>query len=143
MEGNYEIYMGNTQMGTANVTRQGLYYSFLCRCALSGDVVCRVTVTCGGQTHNLGIPVPEDGAFVLRTRLPVKQFADGALRFLVQPNHKPVAGQFVPISPEEPFSYLSRLQDAFLEIREGVPGVVIPGQESCSIEDQQDSGQNR
>lgn len=141
MEGNYQILMGGKEVGTAKVTRQGLYYSFDCRCALSGEVICRVTVTCGEKTHSLGIPVPEGGAFVLRTRLPVKQLGEGQLGFQAQPNHRPVAGLFVPISPEEPFGYLSRLQDAFLEFREGVPGVVIPGQESCSIPDQQDSDQ--
>lgn len=139
MEGNYQILMGGKEVGTAKVIRQGLYYSFDCRCALSGEVICRVTVTCGEKTHSLGIPVPEGGAFVLRTRLPVKQLGEGQLRFQAQPNHRPVAGLFVPISPEEPFAYLSRLQDAFLEFREGVPGVVI----NCSAPDPRDSGQSR
>lgn len=132
MEGNYEILMGSKEIGTAKVTRQGLYYGFDCRCDLSGEVICRLTVTCGTKTHNLGIPVPEGGAFKLRTRLPVKQLGEGKLQFQAQPNHRSVEGQFVPISPEEPFSYLSRLQDAFLEVREGVPGVVIMDQEGLT-----------
>lgn len=126
MEGNYPVLMGHQEIGRAKVTRQGLYYRFDCRCQLSGDVVCRLTVTCGAATYNLGILVPEGGAFCLRTKIPVKQLGEGSLQFGVRPNHKPVGGRFVPFSPEEPFHYLSRLQDAFLEIRDGVPGLVIP-----------------
>ena len=35
-------------------------------------------------------------------------------------------GTFVPISPEEPFAYISRLKDAYFERRYGQAGVVIP-----------------
>ena len=143
MEGTYQILMGDKGIGAVTVTRQGLYYNFDCRCDLSGDVICRVMVICGGEMHNLGIPVPEGGTFVLRTKLPTKQLGEGEMQFQVRPNHKKVEGQFVPISPEEPFSYLSRLQDAFLEFREGVPGVVIPDQEKSLIPAQQDSDLSR
>ena len=125
MEGNYPVLMGDQEIGTVKVTRQGLYYSFNCRCRLSGEIMCRLTVTCGQITHDLGIPVPESGAFVLRTKLPIKQLGEGTPQFRVQPNHNTVGKRFVPISPEEPFAYLSRVQDAFLEIRNGVPGLMI------------------
>ena len=143
MEGNYGILMGGKEIGTVKVTRQGLYYGFDCRCDLSGEVICRLTVTCGTKTHNLGIPVPEGGAFKLRTRLPVKQLGEGQPQFQAQPNHRSVEGQFVPISPEEPFGYLSRLQDAFLEFRDGVPGVVILRPEGGSVPDPRGNGQSR
>ena len=125
MEGNYPILMGGKEIGTVKVTRQGLYYSIDCRCALSGEVICRVTVTCGEKTHSLGIPVPEGGAFVLRTRLPVKQLGEGQLRFQAQPNHRPVAGLFVPISPEEPFAYITRLKESYLVRRNGQVGILV------------------
>lgn len=125
MEGNYPVLMGGKEIGTVKITRHGLYYRFDCHCQLTGDIICRLTVSCGSVTHSLGILVPEGGAFVLRTRMPVKQLGEGTLRFGVKPNHRSVEGIFVPISPEEPFAYLSRLKDAFFEFREGIPGVVI------------------
>ena len=130
MEGNYPVLMGGQQIGGVKVTRQGLYYRFDCRCQLSGEVMCRLVMNCGAETYDLGILVPEGGAFCLRTKMPVKQLGKGTLQFRVLPNHKPVGKRFVSISPEEPFAYLSRLQDAFLEIRDGVPGLVISGEES-------------
>jgi len=126
MEGKYEILMGGKSIGTVSVTRQGLYYCFACRCCFSGDVMYRLSVICDGQTHSLGIPVPEGEAFVLHTRLPVKRLGEGKPEFRALPKHRGVGGVFVPISPEEPFSYLSRLKDAFLEIRDGKMGLVIP-----------------
>ena len=132
MEGSYEILMGGKRVGTAQITRQGLYYWFDCRCCLSGDVMCRLAVTCGGKTHSLGIPVPEGESFVLRTRLPVKQLGKGVPEIRVQPKHRPVGTVFVPLSPEEPFAYLSRLKDAFLEIRDGKAGLVIPERRDVS-----------
>ena len=69
----YDIYMGSAAVGTAKVIREGLYYLFFCRCRLSGEVVCRVTVRCGDRSADLGILVPENGAFQLKTRVPVKR----------------------------------------------------------------------
>ena len=37
---------------------------------------------------------------------------------------------FVPIKPEEPFRYLERLKDAFLEIQEGKKGASLPQKDS-------------
>ena len=42
MEENYGVYFGNRPVGKVQVTRQGLYYHFLCRCELTGDVMCRL-----------------------------------------------------------------------------------------------------
>ena len=39
LEENYGVYFGNRPVGKVQVTRQGLYYHFLCRCELTGDAV--------------------------------------------------------------------------------------------------------
>lgn len=119
----YDIYMGSASVGTAKVTREGLYYLFFCRCRLSGEVVCRVTVKCGDRTADLGILVPENGAFQLKTRVPVKQLGEGKLEFLVTPRHQKPDSMFVPVMAEAPFAYLSRLTDAYLAKKDGRLGV--------------------
>lgn len=125
MEGNYEIYQGEQRVGTAEVSTEGLYYNFYCRCVLSGETMCRIIVTCDGHIHSLGLPVPEGDAFVLRTRMPVKRLGQGQLQFRVIPKHTQVGGHFIPISPEEPFRYLSRLENAVMQIRDGKPGIFL------------------
>ena len=69
--------------------------------------------------------VPDGGDFVLKTKLPIKRLGEGELRFRIQPRHSELTGKFIPLSPEEPFAYLSRLEDAFLKIREGKMGILL------------------
>ncbi len=125
MEGNYEVSFGNQNVGRVQVQRQGLYYRFLCRCQLSGNVVCRLQVTCGDKGENLGVVIPVGDGFGLDTRLPVKRLGEGNMTFTLMPKHEAGGGTFVPIYPEEPFSYISRLKDAYLARKGGQVGIMI------------------
>jgi hypothetical protein len=125
MEGIYPIERAGNTIGQAEVTRQGLYYHFTCRCRLSGEVICRLAAVCGDKVENLGVPVPENGEFVLRKKIPASHLGEGKLHIRVLPKHSELTGRFVPLSPEEPFRYLSRLQNAYLERRNGQVGIVI------------------
>ena len=124
----YGVLLGGQSIGKAKVERQGLYYSISCRCRLSGEVVYKLTVSCGENTENLGILVPEGGAFVLTTRIPAKRLGEGELVFRAVPRHTELRVKFVPISPESPYAYLSRLENAFLEVRNGQLGLIIQGE---------------
>ena len=126
MEGNYEVRLGQTPIGKAQVLRQGLYYRVTCHCRLTGEVMYRLIIHCGGHDESLGVLIPMGGSFGLETKLPVKKVGEGKLDFFVLPKHPQKEGKFVPIYPEEPFSYISRLKDAHLEVRNGQTGVVIP-----------------
>lgn len=121
----YGVYFGNELAGKVQVQRQGLYYRFYCRCRLSDSVVCRLQVTCGSSRESLGIVVPMEDGFGLDTRLPVKRLGDGELEFRLVPKHEVSSGRFVPIYPEEPFAYLSRLKKGYLVRKNGQAGVVI------------------
>lgn len=121
----FDIRMGNEVVGTVHVERQGLYYCFSCRCRLSGAVIYRLSVSCNGHHENLGVLVPMGDVFGLDTKLAVKRLGEGVLQFLVLPKHPQSQRQFVPIHPEEPFRYITRLQNAFLEVRDGQIGVVV------------------
>ena len=125
MEGMYTVRFGHADVGKVQVQRQGLYYRFICRCRMTGDVVCRLVVVCGGRQENLGIVVPEGNGFGLDTTVPVKRLGEGEPEFSLVPRHEIALGTFVPISPEEPFAYISRLKDAYFERRYGQAGIVI------------------
>lgn len=122
---NYDVLLGDKPVGKAYVERKGLYYRIRCRCGLSGEVIYKVLVSCGGEQENLGILVPVGEEFGLDTRIPVKRLGEGSLSFRAMPRHSGLRGKFVPISPEEPFRYIARLKDAFLETRNGQIGIVI------------------
>lgn len=127
MDGKYDILMGKEMVGKATVEQQGLYYRICCQCNISGAVMCRVTVSCNGHHENLGILIPMGDGFGLTTKLAVKRLGKGAFQFRVMPKHQKSEGQFIAVYPEEPFAYLSRLKNAFLEVRNGQVGVVIGG----------------
>lgn len=126
MEGNYDVYLGDKPIGKAYVTREGLYYRIRCRCQLSGEVICKLTVTCDKHQENLGVLVPMEGDFGLETRIAAKRLGEGEPRFRVMPRHEELRGKFIPLAPEEPFRYITRLKDAYLEQRNGQVGIVLP-----------------
>lgn len=88
-------------------------------------MIYRLTVTCGKNRENLGILIPENGSFVLNTKLAVKKIGEGELFFALKPNQDNHTEKFIPIYPEEPFSYISRLKESFLMVRDGQPGIRI------------------
>ena len=125
MVGTYEIRRGNETVGTAKVEKQGLYYRICCRCRVSGEGMRRIVVTCGKTREDLGICVPVDGNFGLDRKIPCKRFGEGVPAFSMMPKYPEAAGKFVPVYPDEPFAYMTRLKDAYLQVRDGQPGIVI------------------
>lgn len=127
MRRDYEVTLGGKRVGKLQLERQGLYYRVICRCNLSGEVMYRLEASGERGRTNLGILIPCESGFGLETRFPVSRIGVEKLDFTLQPKHDALGNRkFVPISPEEPFAYLSRLKDAFLEIQQGQMGASIP-----------------
>ena len=125
MEGNYEVSFGRQVVGNVLVERLGLYYRFHCRCKLTGDVICRLQVVCGDRQENLGILVPVGEGFGMDTKLPIKKLGEGTMRFFLLPKHEAATeAKFVPIYPEEPFGYITRLKTLYLERQNGQIGIL-------------------
>ena len=120
-----EVTMGGEPIGKAEVLRQGLYYKIHCRCRLTGNVMYRLYVKGNSGEESLGVLVPLGSGFGLETRIPVKRVGEGELSFFVEPKHTASSGEFMLVYPEEPFSYISRLKDAYLEYRDGQPGLIF------------------
>ncbi len=118
MDNTYPIMLGNVTVGEAKVTRQGLYYLIACKCQLTGDIPCRVGINCGTHMEKLGMLVPENDYYAAQTRIAASKLGTCELSFCIIPKHMPCNEEFVPIRPEEPFAYLSRLEDAYLRKRE-------------------------
>ena len=116
--------MGQRPVGTVTVAKEGLYYRFSCRCSLTGEVMHRLWLLCGGKELDLGLCVPMEAGFGTEKKLPVKQ-CGGTPRFILRPRETELHGNFIPLSPEEPFRYIHRLQDAFLERRGEQLGIVL------------------
>ncbi len=121
----YDIYMGGETVGKVQVFQEGLYYRFSCRCRLCTDVMYRLIVSCDDMKEDLGICVPCGDQFGLDCRLPIKRLGYGKFRFSVVPKHTKLGEDFIPIDPQEPFTYLTRLKDAYLQKRNGKLGICL------------------
>jgi len=125
LNGSYAVQFGNRTVGNVTVRRQGLYYRFCCSCQLSGDVLCRLLVSCGNAQQDLGILVPMEEGFGLDTKIPVKRLGEGRPEFTLLPKQSAISTLFVPVYPEEPFAYIAKLKDAFLSKNENQIGICI------------------
>ena len=123
MEGYHEVFLGDRPVGKLQIIKQGLYYRLICRCRIPEDGIYRLFVVTGKGRENLGVVVPEDGGFVLDRKIPVRQLAD-CTGFLLSARSGEDDGKFVPIYPEEPFSYLAHLESAFLGVQNGQIGAM-------------------
>ena len=121
----YVLNLGKDPVGKVQVLRQGLYYRFVCRCRLTGEVVYRLMVRCGEKNENLGILVRAGDGFGLDKKVPASHLGEGEMAFLLLPKNDRINGTFVPIHPDEPFAYITRLQDAFFERQGQQAGVII------------------
>jgi len=128
LEKQYAVHISGQQVGKVQVCRQGLYYHFLCRCQLPHGEPYRLKVSCGGRQENLGILIPIGDGFGLDTKIAAKHIGDGMMAFTLLPHKESkehISGKFIPISPEEPFSYICRIRESFLTIKNGQKGIVI------------------
>ncbi len=85
----------------------------------------RLVVTTDAGRVDLGVCVPMEGQFGVEKKMPCKRFGNNP-SFQLLPKHEGMQGKFVPIYPEEPFAYMTKLKDAFLASRNGKVGIVIP-----------------
>ena len=121
----YDILLGGETVGSAQVTREGLYYCFHCSLNLSGEVMYKLVLQKEEESVYLGIPAPQGGAFTLTTRIPIKRIGDGPFTIRAVPKHAPVGSRFIPLKEDEPFRYLNRLNDAAYAIVKGQPGIIL------------------
>lgn len=125
MDGMYDVFLVGQPVGKVLAEQKGLYLYFSCRCRLSGEVMYGLTVRRGEKEENLGVLIPDGKDFALKAKLPAKRLGEGAFSFQLVPRHKELTGRFVPLSPQKPFAYLTELENAFLEVRDGVQGIVL------------------
>ena len=132
MKKRFDIQLGGISVGTAWVSKTGLYYHISCDCNLTGEVRYKIIATGTDGACDLGLCVPKGNNFGLEIRLPIKRLGTGELKFKAVPKHQPVSGMFIPLSPDEPFRYIQMLKNSFLTEKEGKRGIMLPCQNANS-----------
>ena len=125
MEGIYNICRGGDVVGSAKVSREGLYYCFECHCRLEGREICKVYAACEAENILLGTPIPEGDLFRLRKRIPIRHFAGESMRIYIGDTMEQKSENFVPVKENEPFYHLEDLENAVFQVRDGISGIMI------------------
>ena len=81
-----EVLLNGHKVGCVFVDTTGLYYKFSCECVLSDNAIYRLYAGDGYTSVKLGVCVPENGKFVLNTRVPKKTFGEIPIKFWVESN---------------------------------------------------------
>lgn len=92
----YPIFWKDDCVGTADVTRQGLYWELRVCAALPGEAMHRLWLYVGDWKKDLGTLIPISGGFGLVTHLAAKRIPAGDMEFWID-DSKPI-----PEPPEEP-----------------------------------------
>lgn len=124
MIGTYDVFRKGESVGRCSVTREGLYYCFFCSCRMLDGDIHRLWLECGKQTIDLGVLAPMHGGMGLRKKLPVKQVNGEQPKFCAEVR-QPKRGKFIPIYPDEPFKYLTRIKNSYYAEQNGQIGLVI------------------
>ena len=130
MEKQFQILAEGKPIGSATVTRHGLYYQIHCICHLMERNPCRIYAACDDREIDLGICVPMDGGFGIRTRVPVKRLGEGEIRFWAAAHNEKPQEQFVPVETGRPFIFLSQLKNARLAVRNRKTGILLSDTQS-------------
>ena len=123
MERYYAVTWQGAPCGKVAVKRQGLYIQINGNCILDHNDIYRLMLYCGDFQKNLGILMPTQSNFTVATKIPSKQLPEGEWIFRIQSKHQSQTSCFMPICPEEPFAYISRLKDSFLISQNGQLGI--------------------
>ncbi len=124
------IMRGGKPIGSAHITREGLYLRIACVCHLEQAELIRLHVRSDAGERPLGVLVPNGDAWELSTRIAAKYLV-GEIEIFV-PQEKADHAQedapqekFVPIVAGEPFACLDAVSDAVLAEQDGQVGICV------------------
>lgn len=124
MEKSYPVIFAGEKVGQVHIEPQGLYAQVDCQCNLSGEVVMELVALRGGHPLKLGVLVPDENGFGIRTRC-IRKLLPEDTAFILRPRHHAGTGKHSSVAPETPHAYLKRMEMSFLLLRELVPETIL------------------
>ncbi len=135
MEETVQIYSDDQAVGTAFLTRQGMYWRVQCRCCLPHGGY-RVRFCTDRGTTDLGLLCPQGDHFTLTARVSLHDFDPAQLRiFAVQPNTRE---RIIVLDESRPIDCLPRLREARFCLRDGSACLVLPEKLRTDLIDKSD-----
>lgn len=129
------ILMDGQTVGTASITRKGLYLHILCRCNFPDKKIRRIRMCVENEVFDLGVCVPEENWFVIHKAIPLKRIGQGEISFHV---FRINDSTFFSFAALDQFNAICKLQNTCLSVKNGEAGIMIKDQS----QDQPDSDLN-
>ena len=127
MEGIYDVWMPDKIAGQVMVSREGLYYRFLCTVKIPKESHYHVMAQADSGIIDLGLCVPQGDLFVLSTKMPVKRFDKREYRYVLS---EKTVKQVIPVFVDKPFVCLNKLTEGYFAKENHIPVIVIRQKES-------------
>lgn len=119
MEEMFPVWMGDKRIGTVRISKIGLFYEVFCECSLPDTRIYRLYAHCASGEMQLGILVPGDGTFTVRTKTCAAKMPLKEIRFFVCLADDKMKTQLMRVCPQMPFEGIDMLEDMSCVIRDG------------------------
>lgn len=128
---NSPVWMGDRQIGNIQICKVGLFYQISCKCSLPDDRIYKLYAQSAAGMQYLGIPVPEKGAYTVRTKISAGKLELRDIRFFVLPKDENAAQRLLRVRPDEPFEHLDCLESAVCVLQDGNVYLTVNGSHSA------------
>ena len=119
-----EICMGESVIGNASVTIDGLYATIKCACHFSDEKIYAMYLRNGTQDRLLGTCTPNGACHVLETRIPKKYIAQHS-RLYAREKYGDRNHEINLLVPGQPITNIDKLDKSFLRVLNGKTCLVI------------------
>lgn len=123
MEKVFSVLMENKKIGEVRVKKEGLYYSFYSFIRPVIKRLYKLMATCGAETMDLGVYVPNSDGFELFKKVPIRNFKDDEFTFSAV--SKSNSENYIPVSEDQVFLSLELLENSRFVVRNGLSYIVI------------------
>ena len=126
MQQEYPILYDKQAVGTAYLTREGMYFRIRCFICEKVPHPCRITLTCEQGALELGLCVKEGEGYGLTTRRRVADIGQNICMFSVSSHAKQPSAVFYEVSETAAFPHLTQLKNARFARKNGKTGIELP-----------------
>lgn len=107
----YPVWIGDSQIGNAQISKIGLFYEIIAECMLPDTRIYRLQARCASGTKPLGILAPCNGAFSVRAKISADKMPLENIRFFTNPVHGDAHLQLMRVCPDLPFEKIDQLEE--------------------------------
>lgn len=121
-----KVRYGEQLVGSVEITIEGLYYIFACRCKNILPAVYRLQANCGEGSIDMGVCLFDSDGLYLRKRLPVSRFSSEISNFeLIKDSC--ITTEEITLCEDVPFLYFDRIRNGSFKYCSGQAFLILRG----------------